>query len=204
MPASPQATKPTHPARPVAPATMATAPVEVSKCGAPVTGVKGTKPCVKDAGHEGKHSTRVYNAIDTSTITMDDVKVESFAANERVTVLTDPGTRSDIQKRIDADVLEAFNAWKSNGKPETLKGALAARYETNGNQLTVAKRYWVQPSQEAAWRKMLRSAAALHGIQVRIYPVQQHTSGRHQLPWFAREMRTRQVKPTTMQSPAAK
>lgn len=199
-PAKPAVQSPPTPGTPGTP----TPETKVVACAAPVTGKKGTKPCVKDKGHEGAHSSRARNTIDVSDIKLDDVQVASFDEGERVTVLTDPGKRSEIQQRIDADVKQAYEDWNAHGKPDTLKSALAARFDkigadgkpvmgTDGKPVneTVAKRYFVNPAQEAGWRKMLRSAATLHGCQVRIFPVQQHKSGRHQLPWFARDMRQR-------------
>lgn len=209
-PASPTAAKPApKPAEPTAAAAKVPAPVagKAAVCGKPVTSRSGTKPCVKELDATGKHAgkcvTQIRTSVDISSIKADALAVGSFDEGERVTVLVDPSKRSEVQRRIDADVLEAWEAWKNHGRPDTLRGAMDASWTEPGKdgksvRKTVARRYWVEPGQEKAFRELLRRAGKLHQCQVRMYPVQKHTSGRHMLPWVARDMRA--VQPRTRQA----
>jgi len=179
-----------------------TAP-EVELCGYVISTPKqGEKPCLKPKGHDVKdselateyglgHSSRTFERTDLSAITVDAVTADTFAPDEKVTVLTDPDSRSDVQKSVDAQVKASYDAWLAYGKPATLMDAIKAK-KPDGTPAEIARRFWLDPSQEKAYKVLLRSAATLHGVQVRMYPVQKHVSGRHMLPWVARDKRERE------------
>lgn len=147
-------------------------------------GQKVTKPCVKTPGHDGPHSSRVYNKIDTSAISLDMLAPETVPSGEKVEGLTER-TRDEVQQKVDADVLAAHKQWTEAGKPSGFNEAIAKG---------AGQRYFINPEHAAAFRSLLRRAAAFHTaegtpIHVRIIPPKRHQDGRTMLYWIATDKR---------------
>src|SRR5258708_10567574 len=87
-------------------------------CGQPVAqgtvdGKAVSKPCVKDAGHEGQHSTRQYT--NTTPVTLD-----MLASLEAVPSDGSPAAtlvRDEVQQTVDGHVNANHDAWKAPGSP---------------------------------------------------------------------------------------
>lgn len=167
---------------------------EPATCGKPVqtgtvaNGQKVSKPCIKVPGHDGHCSWRQYTRADTASVTTDMLStledVPSDTQGDFAELDTAP--RSATQQTIDAHVKDAHAKWAAiaeDKRPKTFDAAVKAG---------VAKRYTVAPENEAAFRSMLRNAARLHGIAVKIAPkLRKHVDGSTMLYWFAHDTRKR-------------
>lgn len=154
-------------------------------CGFPVAGSQGAKPCVKEPGHEGDHAIRAYKPRpDVSAVKIEGLAPESFAADEELEITEEAPERKEPQVTVDAQVKAAHEEWLAKGKPTTFPAAIKAG---------VAKRYFLDPEQEDAYRTLLRAAGRFLKLRVKIAPIQKHTSGKHMLPWIAMDMRASQA-----------
>lgn len=158
-------------------------------CGVPVPYRGSTKPCVKPLGpdgkHTGDHSTRINKpaatTFDWSKFDAEKLKPQTFAPDEELEIVSEPGDRSDVQKLVDAQVKEALDAWRvSTGKPKAWSAAIKAG---------VVRRYFLDPKDADAYRSLLRAAEKMLGVKIHIAPVQKHKSGEHMLPWFVVDKR---------------
>jgi hypothetical protein len=105
-------------------------------------------------------------------------------SGEKVEGLTER-TRDEVQKKVDADVLAAHKQWTEAGKPSGFNEAIAKG---------AGQRYFINPDHAAAFRSLLRRAAAFHtaegtAIHVRIIPPKRHQDGRTMLYWIATDKR---------------
>ena len=146
-------------------------------------GQKVTKPCIKPKGHEGNHSARKFTKIDTSVLEDNDLEADIVPGNVVLTGLTESGPRSEKQVKVDEQVKAAHEAWIKAGKPTNFNEAI---------KKGAARRHFVADASHApAVRKLLDSAANLHGIHVRKLPVKKHTDGRSMVYWMAVDKRTK-------------
>ena len=164
-------------------------------CGQPVAYRGATKPCVKPVGpdgkHEGEHSTRINrpaaSTFDWSKFDAAKLQPQTFAPDEKLEIVAEPGERSDVQKIVDAQVKEAHAAWTASAnKPKAWDAAIKAG---------VVRRYFLDPAEEDAYRSLLKSSERLYGLKIHMAPVQKHTSGEHMLPWFVVDKRTSSTAP---------
>lgn len=149
-------------------------------------GIKVSKPCMKDQGHDGEHSLRNYSKVDTSVIKLDamDDALEPIPADERVEGLTER-VRDERQQKADAHVLAAHKKWTEVGKPAGFQDAV---------NKGAGQRYFIEPNEADAYRALLKSAAKHHTangtpIHVRVIPPKRHTDGRTMLYWIAVDKR---------------
>jgi hypothetical protein len=152
-------------------------------------GVRTSKQCVKHLTpegkpHDGPHSLRVYAKVDTSTIKADALTLEAVPTSETVEGLTER-TRDELQQKIDAYVLAAHKAWSEAGKLSGFNEVIKAG---------AGQRFFMAPNEVAAYRSLLRRAAAFHvangiPIHVRVIPPKVHTDGRSMLYWIAVDKR---------------
>src|SRR5258707_1984173 len=148
-------------------------------CGQPVAQGTGdgkavSKPCVKDAGHEGEHSTEKYRKTPPVTLDM-------LASLEAVTSDESPAAtlvRDEVQQTVDGHVKANHDAWKAAGSP------VLSLTQAIGKGL--AMRYFIAPDTEAGFRKLLKAAGELHDVKVKIDPKpRKHVDGRTMLYWIA-------------------
>lgn len=148
-------------------------------------GIKVSKPCVKDVGHEGEHSLRVYSKVDTSKISLDALDaLEPIPSDEKIEGLTER-TRDERQQKADAHVLAAHAAWVAAGKPAGFQDAV---------DKGAGQRYFIEPDEGPAYRALLKSAATFqtsqgHAVHVRVIPPKRHKDGRTMLYWIAVDKR---------------
>jgi len=148
-------------------------------CGQPVAqgtvdGKAVSKPCVKDAGHEGEHSTRKYTK--TPPVTLDMLaSLEAVPSDESPAATL---VRDEVQQTVDGHVKANHDAWKAAGSP------VLSLTQAIGKGLTM--RYFITPDTEAGFRKLLKAAGELHDVKVKIDPKpRKHVDGRTMLYWIA-------------------
>jgi len=151
----------------------------VKICGQPVPqgtvdGKPVSKPCVKDAGHDGEHSTRKYTK--TPPVTLDMLaSLEAVPSDESPAATL---VRDEVQQTVDGHVKANHDAWKAAGSP------VLSLTQAIGKGL--AMRYFIAPDTEAGFRKLLKAAGELHDVKVKIDPKpRKHVDGRTMLYWIA-------------------
>lgn len=143
--------------------------------------VKPTKPCLKDPGHDGEHSSRKYSRLDLSVITDDMLDtLEDVPSDEAGIRFIPLGDRDEKQRKVDDSVLAAHALHTATNadpkkRPQTVQEAIKAG---------VAKRYFVDLQNVPAVKKMLLLAGEFHEVRVRVDKPRRHTSGRTMLYWF--------------------
>ncbi len=159
-----------------------TAQTSPATCQHVVNTAKGIKPCVKPAGHEGGHASRIqerkeYRPVAKSVL----ASLETVGADEDVTYGGGKRAteRSAEQKTVDKHVKDAYSSWVTVGRPRAFADM-------------PRRRYFCSPEDEQSVRAMLRSAAQLHGVSVRIAPLAKHQSGKHMLVWAAADVNKRE------------
>lgn len=133
------------------------------------------KVCVKPSGHKGTHSDRVvttkeYKPVNSAVFgTYEAVpgdEVVEYGGGKR------EGERSDEQRQVDAHVKDAHESWVIAGRPKAF------------NDMP-RKRYFMKPDDVDTVKFMLRRAARLHGVAVRIAAPKAHKRGQVMLYWAA-------------------
>lgn len=146
--------------------------------------VRDPKPCVKTKGHDGDHSWRVYTQIDTKGVTADMLETYEAVPSDEIVEAVRETTRSAEQLIVDKHVKDSHESWVAAGKPK-------------GFNDSPRKKYFTAPDQADAVRAMLRRAASLHGVHVRIAPPKKHTDGRTMIYWVAVDVKPKPPKPGT-------
>jgi hypothetical protein len=123
-----------------------------------------------------KYQRKVFEALPDNAFAMEDVP-ETEAA-----IQVNEITRSDDQRRVDADVLAAHVQWVASGKP----------VEFNKSP---RKRYVVDPQHVEAIKAMLTRAGSLHKVNVKVAPVKRHESGKAMIYFVAKDRQPRADKP---------
>lgn len=190
VPRTPEITNDVHPAE-----TAQSATVDLARCET-MSGKEGDprrRRCQLNAGHEGDHRYRTSGAAaitkplkevlgaDADLSAMFDDVPDDEVVQVKETV------RDELQKAIDAKVLESYEAWVAKGKPA-------------GFNDSPRKRWIGAPDAAPAIRKALTNAGNFHKKHVKIAPNKTHESGRTMIYFVATDRRER--KPATTQVPA--
>lgn len=146
---------------------------------------------------------RTYTKPDLSVITLEaatatPLEEADLATPPRVTKEAD---RSDVQKLVDGQYSDAYLAWAEAGRPTIVRDCyehdrkVQLDYRQRGEEAPhtqlIVRRFFLDPSQEAAFRVLIRKAAEFSGHGVKILPIATHQSGRHVLVWMPRDVKER-------------